>query len=187
MDKEKLVLLALLLYYISDGKPCELIEEALRDLKGSNSLSENELSMIAERLVKEMLTRKITLRGIVVSGSGEGKYFLSLEGYRSQIRSRLGFDPYPGTLNVLLDPESVERKFLVLTRQPIILRGFKEGDRTYGDVLAYPARIGDVWPTALVIPLRTHHPPSIIELISPFNLRERLSLKDGDVVEVEVY
>ncbi|ALU11346.1 riboflavin kinase [Ignicoccus islandicus DSM 13165] len=187
MDREKITLLGLLLYYLSNGNPCDLMNDISERLRKLGLIDENGISRIAEGLVKELLSKKVSLKGIVVSGSGEGRYFLSLEGYRSQIRNRLGFDPYPGTLNVLLDPESMERKFLLLTRPPIILKGFRKDDRTFGEVLAYPARINGLWPAALVIPLRTHHPPSIIEIISPYKLREKLELKNGDYVAIEIY
>ncbi len=138
-------------------------------------------------LAKGLLDVPITLRGVVVSGSGEGKYFLSLEGYKRQIYEKLGFEPYPGTLNVLLDDESAERKVLLALRKPIVIEGFVEDGRRYGDVLAYPVKIVDVWPAALIIPTRTHHPPSIAEIIAPVNLREKLGLKNGDTVIIKVY
>ncbi|HUW86625.1 MAG TPA: DUF120 domain-containing protein, partial [Methanoregula sp.] len=42
------------------------------------------------------------LSGMVVSGIGEGKYYMSLEPYKQQFSSHLGFEPYPGTLNIRL-------------------------------------------------------------------------------------
>ncbi|KUO93898.1 MAG: riboflavin kinase, partial [Caldivirga sp. JCHS_4] len=55
-------------------------------------------------LMESLLGRNITivLRGVVTTGLGEGGYYMSLEGYRRQFTSKLGFDPYPGTLNVRL-------------------------------------------------------------------------------------
>ena len=138
-------------------------------------------------LAKGLLDVPVLLKGIVVSGSGEGKYFLSLEGYRRQIKEKLGFDPYPGTLNVLLDDESAERKVLLALRKPIMIEGFTENGRRYGEVLAFPARVGKVWPSALIIPTRTHHPPSIAEIIAPVNLRKELNLENGDEVVIKVY
>ena len=44
----------------------------------------------------------IDFEGIVVSGMGEGAYYMALEGYRKQFKEKLGFEPYPGTLNVKL-------------------------------------------------------------------------------------
>ncbi len=138
-------------------------------------------------LAKGLLDVPLLLKGIVVSGSGEGKYFLSLEGYRRQIKKRLGFEPYPGTLNVLLDDESVERKALLVLRKPIMIEGFMENGRRYGEVLAFPAKVGEVWPSAVIMPTRTHHPPSIVEVIAPVMLRKVLNLNDGDEIIIKVY
>src|SRR5574337_1213272 len=48
------------------------------------------------------------LSGKVITGLGEGQYYISLDGYRMQFIEKLGFDPYPGTLNIRLDPPSIE-------------------------------------------------------------------------------
>jgi riboflavin kinase len=39
---------------------------------------------------------------------------------------------------------------------------------------------------AVIIPLRTHHPPNVIEIISPKNLKEALKKKDGDLVRITI-
>src|SRR5438270_8392425 len=44
----------------------------------------------------------IDFEGTVVSGMGEGAYYMSLEGYKIQFKEKLGYEPYPGTLNVRL-------------------------------------------------------------------------------------
>ncbi|MCI0565008.1 MAG: DUF120 domain-containing protein, partial [Nitrososphaera sp.] len=37
----------------------------------------------------------INFEGNVVSGMGEGAYYMSLEGYRRQFKHKLGYEPYP--------------------------------------------------------------------------------------------
>ncbi|WP_297500108.1 CTP-dependent riboflavin kinase [Thermococcus sp.] len=120
--------------------------------------------------------------GEIVSGLGEGAYYVKL--YAPLIREYLGFDPYLGTLNVrVLFPKTV---FDALCNvRPVILPGFARNGRTFGDVKAYRVRIDGVG-GAIVIPSRTIHPPKIAEVIAPVNLRERLGLKDGDRVRLEV-
>ena len=44
----------------------------------------------------------IEFRRKIVSGMGEGAYYMSLKGYRNQFIEKLGYEPYPGTLNVKL-------------------------------------------------------------------------------------
>ena len=45
----------------------------------------------------------LELRGKIVSGMGEGAYYMSLKGYSKQFKLKLGYIPFPGTLNVRLD------------------------------------------------------------------------------------
>ena len=43
------------------------------------------------------------MRGRVVGGLGQGQYYISRKGYRHQFIQKLGFVPFPGTLNIKLD------------------------------------------------------------------------------------
>ena len=47
------------------------------------------------------------ISGKVVSGFGEGKYYLSFKEYTSQISSKLGFLSFKGTLNFSIDEDSL--------------------------------------------------------------------------------
>ncbi|MEM1537956.1 MAG: DUF120 domain-containing protein [Candidatus Nezhaarchaeales archaeon] len=42
----------------------------------------------------------LTLEGEVFTGLGEGAFYVTREGYRSQFIEKLDFDPFPGTLNL---------------------------------------------------------------------------------------
>ena len=53
------------------------------------------------------------LSGTVVSGRGEGRKYVELEWVKQQVKEKLGFDPYPGTLNLRLDEENVKRRVLL--------------------------------------------------------------------------
>lgn len=120
--------------------------------------------------------------GEVISGIGEGAYYVRQ--YSHLIKEYLGFEPYPGTLNVrVLFPRTV---FDALCNvRPVILPGFVKEGRTFGDVKAYRVRIGDV-EGAIVIPSRTVHPPKIAEIIAPVYLRKELGLEDGSKITIRV-
>ena len=47
----------------------------------------------------------VTLEGTVFTGLGEGAYYISKEAYRKQFTEKLGFEPYPGTLNLKLSTD----------------------------------------------------------------------------------
>jgi len=123
------------------------------------------------------------LRGRVITGLGEGQYYISREGYMMQFRDKLGFDPYPGTLNIKLDPPSIEVRKRIGAN--IRIMGFTDNNRTFGSGSCFTIKIKEQ-EGAVIIPERTHYPEDIIEIIAPVNLREYLSVKDGSIVDVEV-
>jgi len=130
------------------------------------------------------LGKKVRFMGKLVSGLGEGKYYTSQEGYREQFEAKLHFVPYPGTLNVEIQP--VERNKLRLLKNygGVCLEEFKTENRTFGEVRCYQATINGM-KGAIVLPTRSHY-STIIEVISPQFLRKKLELRDGDEVEIVV-
>ena len=128
-----------------------------------------------------------TLRfsGIVTSGFGDGVHYVQV--YMERFEEKLGFRPYPGTLNLrIVDREDLKTVFTIRGLPALRIDAFKRGGRIYGAVSCYRALIGDVIEGAIVVPERTHYGPDIVELIAPESIREKLSLKDGDKVSVEV-
>jgi len=144
------------------------------------------LSAVLRDLMIYFNIASIRLAGIVVSGLGEGAFYVSLEGYRRAIENALGFTPYPGTLNIRLDPQSLMYRRYLDSLPGILIPGFSNGVRTYGAVKAFRASIRGV-KGAVVMPERTHHPTDVIEVVAPVKLRDVLGLKDGDRIEVEIY
>ena len=129
----------------------------------------------------------LEFRGAVFTGLGEGAYYMSLKGYRVQFVEKLGFDPYPGTLNLKLTSPGYRKQMDVLRRMAgIKIEGFTDGLRTYGSLKCFPALIEDVRGAVLSIE-RTHYDSSVLEVIAPVKLREVLGLKDGDLVPVKVF
>jgi riboflavin kinase len=131
--------------------------------------------------------RSVVITGEVFTGLGEGAYYVSLNGYRAQIIERLGFDPYPGTLNLkLTDPSDIYFRDVLSHRAGILIKGFSDGKRTYGSVKAFKAKMHDIDAAVLLIE-RSHYGRDTLEVIAPVNLRRALNLKEGDRVSVEVY
>ncbi len=117
------------------------------------------------------------IRGKVATGLGEGQYYLSREGYRSQFHKKLGFVPFPGTLNIRLD------KPFVSSGEATKIMEFSDEGKTFGGCQCYRIRINGI-KAAIVRPERSSYPSDLIEIIAPMNLRESLDLSDGDEVEV---
>ncbi len=136
----------------------------------------------------------IALEGSVTSGMGEGRHYISLPGYMEQFETRLGYSPFPGTLNLDLTSPSVRARAGLTAFEPITIEGWEGEDRTYGPAFCYPATLeteeaGDTerYETAHVItPERTHHDEDQLEVIAPEKLRDELDLTDGDRLTVHV-
>ncbi|MDE1819509.1 MAG: DUF120 domain-containing protein [Euryarchaeota archaeon] len=126
----------------------------------------------------------LELTGGVVSGLGEGRYYLSIGGYVSQFRSRLGYKPFPGTLNVKLTPEGLARLGKVRSLAGVRIDGFTDQGRTFGGANCYPSKLNGR-PCHLIVPDRTHY-SDVAEFIAAVELRRALRLKDGDTVEMVV-
>jgi riboflavin kinase, archaea type len=131
----------------------------------------------------------IDFEGIVVSGMGEGAYYMALEGYRKQFKEKLGFEPFPGTLNVKL----VDQVFMNARRDigkypSVFINGFSDDTRTYGWVKCYKAEIkkGAINNAAALVLERTHYDDSMLELIAPISLKESIGIQNGDKISVKV-
>lgn len=138
-------------------------------------------------LMEKAYPPSVTLEGSIFTGLGEGAYYVSKESYRKQIVEKLGFEPYPGTLNVKLTSDYDIKTRQELEAYPAIeVMGFQNEDRSFGLVKCYSAIIGGKIKGALVTALRSHYDASVLEIIAPVCLRKQLGLKDGNKVKVEI-
>jgi len=141
------------------------------------------------RAALESTPAAIDFEGKVVSGMGEGAYYMSLEGYRKQFKEKLGYEPYAGTLNIRLVDQIFMNARRELGKQPsIFINGFSDGTRTYGWVKCYRAVINDgrVNNAAVLVLERTHYDDSMLEVISPESIKQATGMKNGDRVKVQV-
>lgn len=130
--------------------------------------------------------------GKLKTGMREGAHYIKNENYYNQFKSKLGFEPYFGTLNVQVNPEMFE--FLhdqLKDFKKTIIQGFENGSRSYGDVVCYFVRIwsenkpDDKVPGALLLIQRTSHKPYVLEFIAEEFLRKHLQINDDDEVLFE--
>jgi len=124
----------------------------------------------------------LTLRGKVVSGVGEGKIFTNLKWAKRQFQKKLGFQPYPGTLNIQIFRDYKKVKLLKSFKGVEIkpLEGFFGGR-------CFKAQIMEKIDGAVVIPKFSRYPSNVLEIIAPVNLRKKLNLNDGDEVKVDIW
>ncbi len=146
----------------------------------------------------KQILEEILIVGEVTEGMGEGGYYIRIKEYYEQFRDKLGFKPYYGTLNLQLsdlNKELLEEN--LKTRILVRIAGFEKEEegrvkRTYGSVDCYDcivSRLDDQVnkiSAAILKIKRTHHKKNIVEIIAAPYLRDKLNLKDGDRIRIEL-
>lgn len=141
-----------------------------------------------ERIIEIDHPTILTLEGVVFTGLGEGAYYISKDFYKKQFIRKLGFDPYPGTLNLKLSKElDIETRKELDFYPAIEIKGFTSENRTFGLVKCYKVRINGKINGALVFALRGHYDVTVLEIVAPVCLRKKLNLKEGQKVKVEIF
>lgn len=126
--------------------------------------------------------RKTVFSGKLFTGLGEGGYYISQSQYVNFIEKKLGFAPFPGTLNLRLSEPS--RRITLSGMNGLRIPGFESKGRAFGALIAYPAKINGKERGAVVVPERTHYGDDVLEIVSKERLRKKLRINDGDEVEV---
>jgi len=126
------------------------------------------------------------LFGRVISGKGEGKYYMSLKPYKERFYNILGYYPYEGTLNI----KKLNNNFQLNKLNWLEIDDFEYDGRAYYGVKILPVKIygkiGYLVNGAIIRPKKSTHDKNIIELISNVNLRKFLFLKNNDIIVVNI-
>jgi len=126
----------------------------------------------------------VKLRGVVTSGVGESQSFTEIPWVKKQFIDKLGINPYPGTFNILVLDEDRERLNAVREAKGIEI---VPEDVNFCMAKSLHVLVGGEIKGATIIPLVSGYPSAQLEIISAENIKQALSLKDGDLVEVEVH
>ena len=127
---------------------------------------------------------RVKIRGKIIEGLREAGNFTQIPWVKKQFISKLSIDPYPGTLNLeIIDPESLQafRKLKAVKGVEITPE-----DPSFCSAKCYQVLINGQLKAAIVYPLVEGYPENKMELIAPQNMKQALSLKTGDIVEVEI-
>jgi riboflavin kinase len=125
--------------------------------------------------------------GTITSGMGEGAYYMSMKGYTKQFKSKLGYIPYPGTLNVQLKDKKFSEAISKLSNyEGTKINAFSDGKRTFGWVKCFKSKINNKIDCELILLERTHHDTTIVEFISKNNIRKSLKIGNKSNVKVKI-
>lgn len=138
------------------------------------------------------LLESILIIGKVREGMHEGSYYVSIKGYYDQFKNKLGFEPFKGTLNLELSDAGISILREKLDNiAPIIIEGFHNHNREYGQVKCYDVYISRIdnrnlgTKAAILDIKRTHHNVNTIEILAKPYLRKLLNLKNGDKLIID--
>jgi|TARA_B100001750_G_scaffold197415_1_gene170063 riboflavin kinase len=148
-----------------------------------------ELSTL-HNLLSKLISKSpnsLSIVGTITSGMGEGAYYMSMKGYTKQFKSKLGYIPYPGTLNVQLKEKKFSEAISQLSNyEGVKINSFSDGKRTFGWVKCFKAKINNKIDCELILLERTHHDTTIVEFIAKTNIRKSLKVGNKSNVKIKI-
>ena len=126
--------------------------------------------------------KHITVTGTIVRGVGQSASFLCLAWVDRQIVEKLGFSPYPGTLNIDVRDPNVQKEMKGAGSEKL-----RPEEAGFCDALICGGLIAGKHRCGVVLPLVPGYPETILEIVAPVNLKEALQVEDGDAVAVELF
>jgi CTP-dependent riboflavin kinase len=125
--------------------------------------------------------RKIT--GVVFSDLGRAAAFMALDWVQSSLRDKLGFSPYPGTLNLRLETESMRAAWRQVRNSSGI--EINAPDSAFCQARCFLVEIGGKHQGAVILPEVEGYPADKIEVVASVRLKDELGLADGEPVTLE--
>ena len=130
------------------------------------------------------MDKEWVLTGKIVSGVRQAAYFTQLDWVQDQCMDKLGFRPYPGTLNLEIEEDSLpvleelqkqEAKKLIPT------------DPNFCTARVLPVSLRSE-KGAIIVPAEDVqvHGKNIVEIIAPLRIKDALNLNDGDSLTVVI-
>ena len=121
---------------------------------------------------------EVPIVGSVFTGLGHGEYFMSRKGYKKQFEKKLGWLPYPGTLNLRLKEKQINKIMQLSEKKPLEISAFEEDGKNFGAARLYDVHIAGIVNAALIVPVRTSWGKDTVEIISDVFLRGELKLRE---------
>lgn len=123
------------------------------------------------------------LRGVLVAGLGEGARFTQLDWARQEFRTALGYEPFPGTVNLRMEGEAWRQCRRRLQQAAGVEIKAPPG---FCRARCFPLRVNGTVPGAIVLPEVENYPEDKLELVAPVPVRQTLGLRDGDIVSLQL-
>jgi CTP-dependent riboflavin kinase len=130
------------------------------------------------------MEEKRVVTGKVVSGAQKAAYFTNLPWVQEQCVEKLGFRPYPGTLNINVSEEGLLSVMELRKNEGIILCS---PSADFCSAKALPVLVESI-ECALIIPPEdvNIHAENTLEIMAPVKLKDALGIRDGDLLTIVV-
>ena len=130
------------------------------------------------------------IQGVIFSDLGQASRFMALEWVQEALRERLGFAPYPATLNVRPSTpqdarlwEEIQRETVAVPLAPLA-GGFCSAE-LYLVSIRRLAGSKETVRGAVLLPAVVDYPRDKIEIVTQVRVKDALSVKDGDCLILE--
>ena len=123
------------------------------------------------------------LRGEVVGGQREAADFLALPWVRAGLARLLGSEPFPGTLNVRLEPGPSMESWRAL-KDSAYGSDLPPGEEGFCAARLFRVSVEGEVPGLIVLPKVDGYEEDMVELVAEGSLRERFRLDDGSRIAV---
>jgi riboflavin kinase, archaea type len=129
------------------------------------------------------------MNGIIFSDLGQASTFMALDWVQDLLMERLGYHPFPATLNVrpaaAADERTWQRVRCELAGTPLTPASDGHcGAKLFRVEIQAPGRAAKIG-GAVLLPEVKDYPNSKIEIVAPVRLKDHLGVGDGDQLVVE--
>lgn len=137
------------------------------------------------------MLKKHKITGVICSGLGEGAAFMCLNWVKKVLTERLGFSPYPATLNLLLESDEEMRLWEDIQGET---RGVEipPPDKAFCQAQCWPVLVASsgmngekVIEGAILLPQVAGYPRNKVEVVAPIHIKNSLGVRDGDSLTLE--
>lgn len=124
------------------------------------------------------------ITGRIISGVRQAAYFTGLDWVQEQCMKKLGFKPYPGTLNLEISDECFPMIETLRRAEGVPLI---PPDPQFCEARVWPLVIHGIV-GAIIIPAEdvNVHGKRVIEILAPVKLKDALQVDDGDTLSLEI-
>ncbi|MDT7887434.1 MAG: DUF120 domain-containing protein [Desulfurococcales archaeon] len=128
---------------------------------------------------------RLRLIGRYIKGLGRSGVFLGMDHYRKIFREKLSREPYPGTLNI--EAEGIEgyEDLRILCPPHEEIEDIEIGGKKYGGLYIWRAKLRSE-DILLIRPYRSAHDKRVLEIVAVEKLSDKLGLKEGELIPIEV-